>query len=59
MTDLVTRMNPRVGTAGHRRDDLFARGHGEGRFNLALDGAQAGLGCPPPKVGAVVAQVQA
>ena len=59
MTHLVTRMNPRVGTTGDRRHDLFARGHGEGRFKLALDGAQAGLGGPASKIGAVVAQVEA
>ena len=59
MTHLVTRVNPRVSTTGDRRHDLFARGHGEGRFNLALDCAQAGLGCPASKVSAVVAEIEA
>ena len=59
MTDLVTRMNPRVGATGNRRHDLFARGHGEGRFDLSLDRAQAGLGGPAAKISAVVSQVQA
>ena len=59
MTDLVTRMNPRVGTTGDRRHDVFARGHGQRRLDLTLDGTQSRLCGPTPKVGAVVAQVEA
>ena len=59
MTDLVARMNSRVRATGDRRHDLFARGHGQRRFNLTLDGAQARLSGPASKIGAVVAQVEA
>ena len=59
MTDLVTRMNTRVGTTGDRGHDVFARGHRQRRLDLTLDGAQSGLGGPATKVGAVVPQVEA
>ena len=59
VTDLVTRMNSRISTTGDRRRDFFARGHGQRRLDLTLDGAQSGLGGPASKIGAVVAQVEA
>ena len=59
MAHLVARMHPCVGAPGNRRYNVLARGHGERRFDLALDGAQAGLGGPASKIGAVVAQVEA
>ena len=57
VADLVARVHARVGAPGDRRRDLLARSHGEGRLDLALDCTQAGLGGPPAKVGAVVAEV--
>ena len=59
MAHLVTRMHPCIGAARDGRRHFLARGHGERRFYLTLDGAQAGLGGPASKVRAVVAQVQA
>ena len=57
MTDLMARVHARIGASSDGRRHLFARGHGEGRFDLSLDGTQAWLGGPPAKVGAVVAEV--
>ena len=57
MTDLMARVHARVGASGNGRRHLFARGHGEGRFDLPLDGTQARLGGPPAKVSAIVAEV--
>jgi hypothetical protein len=53
----MARVHARVGSPGDGRRRFFARGHGEGRFNLPLDGTQARLGGPPAKVSAIVAEV--
>ena len=59
MADLMARVYAGVGAPGDRYRCLLARGHGQRRFNLPLDGAQARLGRPPAKVSAVVTQVEA
>ena len=59
MTDLVAGMYASVCASGYRRRHLLARGHGQRRLDLTLDGTQSRLCGPTPKVGAVVAQVEA